>query len=111
MTERAGLMTAGDRLYALNRILREYSMSSQINAPNEKLLDSLSGDSDTYNEPYLRGTLIALWLNQRIAEHTHGAKSVDDFMLTFRKDPEAPLGEERIFAVAGQFLDPADVAQ
>ncbi len=68
-------------------------------------------DSATNQEPYLRGAMIALWLNHQIDQQSNGRYTLTDLMLALHDERSEPLTPDRIFSTAGRFVDPATTAQ
>ena len=66
--------------------------------------DLLAFPSST-NE-YVRGRIIALWLDATIREHSKGQHSLDDVMFQLVRDRQEPLTEERIFATIQPYVSP-----
>ena len=69
----------------------------------------LDAEATTYRAPYLRGALMAMWLDAEIRRQTRGARSLDDVMLALRADREQPLTEERVLTTAGYLVDASTV--
>ena len=63
-------------------------------------------DSPGSTNPYLRGRLIALWLNREIRRDSAGKSSLDNVMFDMVGEAAQPLTEARILATAGRYLSP-----
>lgn len=87
---RAGRMSLPEYLDSVNSDLREYSRSE---------------------DPYARGNVIGVWLNQRILEGSNHKYSLDTLMFDMVRDADKPLTLERIFQTAGRYITPADRVQ
>lgn len=107
--EHAGLLTPSEYLTRLNLTIREYSLSPRINATQADLERMPAADQFAYQEPYLRGAMIALWLSSEIDRQTGG--TLTDLMLALRDGRAEPLTADRIFRTASRFVDPATVAR
>ncbi len=107
MLERSRLLDRAEYLKRLNAILRDYQISpSSTQGGAAEVLDD---DETRYREPYLRGAMIALWLNAQIELQTTGRvggrASLDDLMRALLADHALPLTAERIFSTAGRYVD------
>ena len=109
--EDAGLLTEPQYLARLNATIRDYRLSPRRNASNDDLQRLPAEDRFAYQEPYLRGAMIALWLNGEIDRESGGHRNLTDLMLALRSDRSQPLTAERIFLTSAQFVDAATVAQ
>jgi predicted metalloprotease with PDZ domain len=87
---RSGLMSLPDYLENVNSDLREYSGS---------------------NDPYVRGDVIGVWLNQRILQNSNSKNSLDTVMFDMVREADKPLTLERIFQTAGRYINAADRVQ
>ena len=102
MLERSGLLDRAGYLQRLNAILRDYLISP--GAGPGASAEALDDDDTRYREPYLRGAMIALWLNAQIGFQTDGRATLDDVMRTLLTEHAQPLTAERIFSTAGRFV-------
>ena len=109
--ERAGLIQRAEYLDRVNATLKEYLLSPRIRTTNADLQVLPSTDHFSYQEPYLRGSVIAIWLDYQIAQQTDGRHTLMDLLLALRANRSLPLTADRIFATAGRFVDPATVAR
>ncbi len=109
--ERAGLITSTQYLARLNDTIREYHLSPRIHASNDDLQQTPATDLFAYQEPYLRGAMIALWLSSEITRQTAGRSTLTDLMLALRSGRSEPLSADRIFRTTRRFVDDATVAQ
>src|ERR1039457_4168766 len=87
---RGGRMQLPTYIESINRDLR--------NSPNS-------------TNPYVRGRLIALWLDQRIRKDSGGKSSLDNVMFDMVSGAGKPLTEARILETAGRYLSPASRSQ
>lgn len=87
---RGGLMQLPTYIESINRDLR--------NSPN-----SLN--------TYVRGRLIALWLDRKIRKDSGGKSSLDNVMFDMVSGAGKPLTEARIIETAGRYLSPASRSQ
>jgi predicted metalloprotease with PDZ domain len=78
--------------------------------PLAKYIDSINQDLrkfPTSTDPYVRGRVIALWLDAAIRRATEGKRSLDDVMKDMVRTSDQPITLERILDTAGRDL-PAD---
>ncbi len=109
LLERSGLLERQGYLKRVNAILRDYSTLSTKESPQWPTGDSLDEDETRHREPYVRGAVIAFWLNAAIVRQTAGRASLDDVMRALLEDHGAPLTVERILQTAGRFVDTGTV--
>ena len=102
MLERSRLLDRAGYLKRMNATLRDYLISPGA-APGSSA-EALDDDDTRYREPYLRGAMIALWLNAQIGFQTDGRASLDDMMRALLAERAQPLTAERIFSTAGRFV-------
>ncbi|MES2377056.1 MAG: hypothetical protein V4553_10780 [Bacteroidota bacterium] len=81
----AGLITQADYLQAINLDLRRYSTSTS---------------------PYIRGHIIALWLDAMIRKTTDGKNSLDNIMFDLVRERDKPFTNAHIFDVIRRYLSP-----
>ncbi len=77
----------------------ELSDSKLVNLINKDLLAFHS----SINE-YIRGPVIALWLDAAIRQESHNKYSLDDVMFRMVHDRKQPLTEQRIFATVARYV-------
>jgi predicted metalloprotease with PDZ domain len=77
---RAGLLTFPDYLARLNRLIAEYWSSADRNLTQAQWLARYETKQPNYRLPYVRGAMIALWLDQLIQHRTSGRLSLDATM-------------------------------
>lgn len=87
---RAGLLQMPTYLDSLNRDLRIFPASTSS---------------------YVRGRVIALWLDQRIRKDSRNDASLDSFMHDMVSQRSRPLTESRILETADRYLSPASRAE
>jgi len=87
---RAGLMELPAYLENVNRDLRSYS-------------DSTS--------PYIRGRVLALWLDSQIRKDTNHKSSLDNVMFDMVREADKPLTLSRILETADRYLSADDRSQ
>ena len=109
--ERSGVITRPEYLHRLNATLREYFLSPRLHVSNADLQRLPPTDRFAYQEPYLRGSVIALWLRDEIDRQSNGRHSLMDLLLALRADRSRPLTADRIFSTAARFVDPVTVAR
>lgn len=86
---RAGEITASQYLNSLNQDLQQFSTSKS---------------------EYVRGRIMALWLDGEIRKQSKGEYSLDDMMFAMVKEGKRPLTEERIFKTAGRYVSKGTVS-
>lgn len=118
LLERAKLLDPEEYLRRVNRIVRDDRFLREARvASNARLTQGarvtspaqLDAEATTYRGPYLRGALMAMWLDAEIRGQTKGARSLDDVMLALRADREQPLTQERVLHTAAYLVDAATV--
>ena len=92
----AGLITAEDAVADVNEHLRSYATSPVRNAGNARIIEGFWSDPDVQQLPYMRGDLIACFLDHAIRERSAGKSSLDDLMrsLAGANGSEAVRGTE-----------------
>jgi predicted metalloprotease with PDZ domain len=85
LVHRAGLMPLLNYVDGINHDLRNYHGS---------------------HGPYIRGRIIALWLDSRIRKDSEHKNSLDDMMFDMVREAAKPLTERRILQTAGRYLAP-----
>lgn len=85
LVARAGLLSLPTYVKNTNRDLRQVATSAS---------------------PYVRGRVIALWLDGEIRRRSNNAESLDDVMFALRRDAAAPLTQARILETIDRFVSP-----
>jgi predicted metalloprotease with PDZ domain len=78
--------------------------------PLQAYVDSINRDLRRFRgsqDEYIRGRIIALWLDSEIRTGSAGKKSLDDVMFDMVHEADRPLTLERIFATADRYLSEA----
>jgi predicted metalloprotease with PDZ domain len=57
-------------------------------------------------EPYIRGPVIALWLDGEIRRKSHGKRSLDNIMFDMLRGADTQLTEAKVLQAAGRYLAP-----
>jgi predicted metalloprotease with PDZ domain len=73
-------------------------------------LDSVNRDLRIYpgsTDPYVRGRIVAFWLEQSIRKDSGGKSSLDTVMFDMVREASKPLSQQRILETAGRYLGPA----
>jgi predicted metalloprotease with PDZ domain len=83
---RAGLMPLTDYLENANSDLRDYPTSSSA---------------------YVRGRVIATWLDWQIRKNSNNKNSLDNLMFEMVREADKPLTNDRILQTAGRYVTPA----
>ncbi len=102
---RAGIIGDQEYIARLNLTIKEYLLSPRLHAGNADLRRMPPTDSFAYAEPYLRGSMIALWLNAEIRQESSGRYTLTDLLLALRAERSLPLTADRIFSTAARFVD------
>jgi predicted metalloprotease with PDZ domain len=89
LTYKAGVRSEADYVGSMNKDLLRFSQS----------------DSE-----YVRGRVIALWLDGEIRRESGGKDSLDDVMFAMVKGSDRPMTLKRIFATADVYLSPESQA-
>lgn len=79
----------------------DQSASSFVASLNRDLLAFPASTSE-----YVRGRIIALWLDAAIRQQSSGRHSLDDVMHRLVHDRQQPLTEQRIFATIAPYISP-----
>jgi predicted metalloprotease with PDZ domain len=85
---RSSLIQAADFAQNVNRIIADY----------------YSGK----NSPYIRGLVIALWLDNEIRTGSSGKRSLDDVMFDMVHTSDQPISERRVLDTVDKYLAPED---
>jgi predicted metalloprotease with PDZ domain len=85
LTYRAGELSASNYLGSVNKDLRSFPASTS---------------------EYVRGRIIALWLDGTIRRESNGQHSLDTVMFEMERNANQPYTLARIFETAGQYLSP-----
>ena len=105
---RAGLLSLPEYVEHVNRGIRDYESSPVKNLTNKEIVTRYEENS-VDQLPYVRGPIVALWLDAQIREQSKNKLSLDAVMLTLaRQGTENPLVElssERVLRVAGKYLN------
>ena len=105
LLERSGLLDRQGYLKRVNAILRDYLILPATGSSRGVAGDSLDEDETRYREPYVRGAVIALWLNAAITRQTQAHASLDDVMRALLAAHAAPLTQERLLQACAGFVD------
>jgi len=104
---RSGLLPLSEYIERMNRRIRDYESSSVKNLSNREVVTRHR--EETVNQlPYVRGPILALWLDGQIRGQSKNKSSLDAVMLTLvRQSSERPameLSSRRVMQVAGEHL-------
>jgi predicted metalloprotease with PDZ domain len=83
LTFEGGVQSISSYVALLNRDLRAFSSSTS---------------------EYVRGRVIALWLDAAIRQESQGKHSLDDVMYRMVRDGQQPMTEQRIFDTVGPYI-------
>jgi predicted metalloprotease with PDZ domain len=86
LTYRAGVLSASDYIKSINKDLLRFPGST--------------------NDEYVRGRVIALWLDGTIRRESGGQHSLDNVMFDMVRDANQPCTLARILETAGRYLSP-----
>jgi len=81
----AGVLSVASYIDSLNQALRRFTPSS---------------------DPYVRGRIVALWLDAKIRLESHDQHSLDDVMFEMVPTRDQPLTEERILSTIAPYIPP-----
>jgi predicted metalloprotease with PDZ domain len=90
LTYRAGLLSTSDYVDSLNIALRRFP---------------------TTDDEYVRGRVIALWIDGTIRSESDGRRSLDNVMFDLVNQKDQPYTLERILAVINRYLSPPSQAK
>jgi hypothetical protein len=79
--------------------------SGELSAP--MLVDSINKDLLAFpssTDVYVRGRVIALWLDSAIRQRSHDKHSLNDVMFRMVRDGKQPMTEERVFATIAPYV-------
>src|SRR5260370_33164295 len=111
---RAGLLSLPEYVERVNRRIRDYESSPVKNLTNKKIVTRYEENS-VDQLPYVRGPMVALWLDAQIREQSGNKLSLDAVMLTLARqgteNPAMELSSERVLRVAGKYLKPTSRKQ
>ena len=105
LLERSGLLDRSAYLKRVNAIVRDYLIASARESSWRVTGDALDDEETRYRKPYVRGAVIALWLNAEIARQTQSRASLDDVMRAMLAEHATPLSDERILHASARFVD------
>jgi predicted metalloprotease with PDZ domain len=112
---RAGLLTLPEYIRYTNERLRSYFFSSAKNLSNSEMAARHRTDAAAGQMPYIRGSIIALWLDAKIREAGARASTLDTLMFDLaaqaRSKTPPRLGDERILGAAKKYLDDSSIRQ
>lgn len=106
---RSGVGRASQWLEAQRGRLAAYASHPQVDAPNAKADMRWQGDAASL--PYLRGALVAVFVDHAIRVRSGGARALDDVMreLVMRaRRGEGPFSQEQLLAAIAAEVSPAD---
>jgi predicted metalloprotease with PDZ domain len=89
LTYRAGFLSPADYVDSLNVALRRFAST---------------------DDEYVRGRVIALWIDGTIRSESAGRKSLDNVMFDLVNQKDQPYTLDRIFAVINRYLSPVSQA-
>jgi predicted metalloprotease with PDZ domain len=81
----AGVLSASSYIDSLNQALRRFTPSS---------------------DSYVRGRIVALWLDAKIRQESHGQHSLDDVMFEMVRTRDQPLTQKRILSTIAPYIPP-----
>ena len=93
-----------------NKILKNYYLSPELNAPNKKIIRRFWQNIDIYQIPYLRGFMFAVYLNYLIKKN-NPAYSLDNVMLDLFKIAEQKEFSLQSFAKIAKKYIPQGITQ
>ncbi|MGB2625465.1 MAG: hypothetical protein WAK20_01640 [Candidatus Acidiferrum sp.] len=105
---RSGLLLLPDYIENINRRIRDYETSAVMNLSNKEIVARY--DEYTVNQlPYVRGPILALWLDSEIRRQSKSKSSLDSVMRGLvhdeSKHPEMELSSERVFRAVSKYLN------
>jgi hypothetical protein len=106
---RSGIGRASQWLEAQRERLAAYASHPQVDAPNAKADMRWQGDAASL--PYLRGALVAVFVDHAIRVRSGGTRALDDLMrdLVMRaRRGEGPFSQEQLLSAIAAEISPAD---
>lgn len=106
---RAGLLPLPEYIERLNKRILDYKSFPLKSLTNNELVARY--DERSVNQlPYVRGPILALWLDAQIRQESKGKSSLDTALLTLAreasKNPAVELTSERVLRAADKDLNP-----
>ncbi len=106
---RAGVGRASQWLEAQRARLAAYATHPRVDAPNAQADMRWQGDAASL--PYLRGALIAVFVDHAMRVRSAGARSLDDLMrglVARARRGEAPFSQEQLLSAIADEVSPAE---
>jgi predicted metalloprotease with PDZ domain len=105
---RSGLLPLPEYIERLNKRIRDYESSPVRNLTNKEVVARYKENS-VNNLSYVRGPIVALWLDAQIREQSKEKSSLDTVMLTLAQEasrnPTVELSSERVLKAAEKDLN------
>lgn len=95
-------------LKKINQILSDYYSSPVVNATNLEIKNDFWENSSMQKLPYVRGCLLAYYLDTKIQKQSSGKFSLDDFMFDlfdFCNKNKGSFSQEDFFHILDKYLD------
>lgn len=106
---RADLLSVPEYVERLNRRIYDYASSPVKNLSNQEMVARYHEDGSLSQLPYIRGAVIALWLDAQIRKESKHRFSLDTVMHGLvrdtSKDPRRPLTTQRVLRAAAKYLN------
>jgi predicted metalloprotease with PDZ domain len=106
---RAGLLSVPEYIDKLNRRIGDYEFSPVKNLSNKEMVARYHKDNSVNQLPYVRGPVIALWLDAQIRRQSRNKFSLDTVMHKLVRDASKDLRQqlttERVLRTAGKYLN------
>lgn len=110
MLARAELLQLPEYVRVLNLAISKYEFSPVKNLSNSDIVTRYYGSEAVNDLPYVRGPVIALWLDAQIRAESKAKFSLDDMMyqlvLDASENPKRPLTTQRVLQTADKYLKP-----
>lgn len=107
MLLRSGLLSLPEYIERTDGRIRDYYSSPVKNLSNKEIVARYAEDS-VNQLPYVRGPILALWLDSQIRKQSRNKVSLDTVMLTLvrqaSEQPPLELNSQRVTQVAGKSL-------
>lgn len=105
---RSGLLSFPDYIEHLNRRIRDYESSPVKNLPKKQVVTRYN-ESSANQLSYVRGPILALWLDAEIRRNSKNKSSLDTVMHTLVREeaqnPALELTSQRVLRVASKHLN------
>lgn len=113
LLQRSGLRNAAETLRSANELLHDYHFSPVRDQGNAVIAEQFWSSDAVQRLPYLRGDVLAVYLDLAIRQRSAGQHSLDDLMFSLLTASRQgrPLTADRFFAELANWLPAEERAQ